>query len=238
MTIRHVSYWLCLVVILLTGISHAQDASWGTDNPQGSLRLLLNGIVSHRVPGGLPGVLAVPVQRQHPPPPPEGEVYYYLMPNGVYLLTAGGTPQLVGPAVTAPAVHAKLILTTAQSLPPRTDTLIQWSKAQWDTAGFYDGSAPGHIQIRQGGTYALLCGLQFQQTAKGVMEIYARKGHGEEIGRDSKAATHDRDTRVGLEIEDIFAAGETLEVYGSHTAAEAINVMAASGTFCSVKKTG
>jgi hypothetical protein len=236
--IRLIALGLTLALAQLTGVALAQDASWGTDNPHGSLRLLLENKLSHRIPAGLPGVLSIPVQSQHPPPPPVGEAYYYLMSNGVYLLTSAGTPQLVGPAIAVPSVHAKLILTTDQSLPPKTDTLIIWSGAQWDTAGFFDATSPGHIQIRHAGTYALLCGLQFQKATQGVMEIYARKGHGQEIGRDSKTATPDRDTRVGLEIEDLFAAGETLEVYGSHTAGQARNVEADSGTFCSIKKTG
>ena len=202
------------------------------------MRLNLEGKTSHRIPGGLPGVLGWPVQSQHPPPPPAGEVYYYLMPNGFYLLSSTGAPQLVGPAVVPPAIHAKLALTTDQSLPPKTDTLIAWTRAAWDTNGFYDATTPGQIQIKQGGTYALLCGLQFDRATQGVMEIIARKGSGTEIGRDSKTATPDRDTRVGIEIEDIFAAGETLEIYGSHTAGQPRNVKADTGSFCSLKKTG
>jgi hypothetical protein len=233
---------LTVVIVLmlgpLLGLAMAQDASWSTDNPHGSLRLLLQGNLSHRIPAGLPGVLAVPIQSQHPPPPPAGEVYYYLMPNGFYLLTSAGKPQLIGPSVPEPSIHVKVGLAIAQSIPPKTETLILWSKVDWDTGGFYETVNPGRIKITQSGTYAMLCGLQFEKTAHGVMEIYARKGSGETIGRDNKTAIADRDTRVGLETEDIFAAGEVMEILGSHTATEPRKVLPGSGTFCSMKRTG
>lgn len=135
-------------------------------------------------------------------------------------------------------VSVRVQLTTAPAIPNATDFVIPWTAPAYQTGGTWWSSAnPTRLTVPVAGKFKIDCGAQWIANATGFRQLVL-KTNGIFTGpRENKAGISGTNTKNQVTNgENVYAAGDYIESSLYQTSGAAMNLIAGTDTFCTIRK--